>query len=1188
MKALQPIRDYYRQRPDVMKALAAFSVFASFFLLAGTFSSVLRKHPEIRDFSQHIVSQASVNNFDVGGRIGGYYLALGVLPLVAALIFGLMFAAFRKWGSPEATRDTSAGLLVLSALGITAVVSGWLLNDSDHAAIFVFLLGIGTYLTYFTRHLNRDVLFWLLALSLQLSFAIYALALGRNGIEPENAHIVRFFKLFCPIFVLLAAAAYGLASRKGIFAVQRLFAGTLPVSLLLIAISAGLEWLNHRNLVHGIVTDPAKPVKVIVATLVLLAVAGVLLGRRFAADPKRMLGLHLLLTLIGLALVEAQPFRMISPEKEFFEFANHGLSVDQFFRYGSLPLIETFDAHMLSNQLFAYLYGFLNGYEPWAPFLYAALLGTVYEILAYFTLSAVAGRKTAFLVCLCLPFMSVGIKLYVMSAIAALCLVRLLRDPKPGLRAFLAFWPPVLLLVFFTLDIGLTTILAAVTTYLTCSLLLKRNLHLKPFLLGGAITAAGLGVLLLALCLFKGVDPLLRLSQFLTIASSGQNFGISDVGDPFLVRYQIVYHVLPALIALLLAWVVARTVLGTSLPARIQGDRRAMAAFVLFVFFAVFFIFYIPRGLTRHMLSYGVTTTMTSTAALALCCFAFTLRRGLRVPVFCAMQILLFCALFIDQPSFKGQGDNLFRRAMLSGSFHEQLSAPYAFNGTRVRESFSFSEIRSFKTFLDRNLSESETYVDYASTNYFHALTGRKNPFYINQMPVLVNGDKGQDDVLRTLREGRFPVVLVPNASGNWMSLDGVPSDLRYYKISEYLYRHYKPVARMSQFDIYWLKDRQEPDLSMLPVKQPRAVITDFRNLDLKAAQLSAMQADIAPGNALLLKSAGADPVLTGLVRQLAGRVACGSGPVLLKIKLRSAHSGTLQLFSVMKEGEAFSEAQSKRYTIGVGEQEVTWSFPSTPHDVRIDLELPEITLTELRLDCENGGSEGSGIAPEVRPWELGAVPLLWGAQDEALFRAIPAMPKTVKSSGTLDISRSHRLAEAQFLAAEVESEKEATVTTTLTSSDGTLRAQYSFRVFPGKKRYLLRLSASYPWWNTSVDRLGFVSEAPITIHRIAIVNEAGKVRQSGLPQQTEIILSNITDEFWTAGISTKTNTLLTGNTPETLRLLQAAKKLQLSGGRTMTITAVSVFGDYLHITTAEDVRAFPEAAFPARINVLK
>lgn len=92
-------------------------------------------------------------------------------------------------------------------------------------------------------------------------------------------------------------------------------------------------------------------------------------------------------------------------DTDFFESANHGIGVYEFFRYGKIPLIETFDAHMLNNQLFGIIYGYLNNHDVLGAIfcLYNSYKEIIYYIVIYYFLKKIFSRDTAFLITMFFP-----------------------------------------------------------------------------------------------------------------------------------------------------------------------------------------------------------------------------------------------------------------------------------------------------------------------------------------------------------------------------------------------------------------------------------------------------------------------------------------------------------------------------------------------------------------------------------------------------------------------------------------------------------------------------------------------------------------------------------------------------------------------------------------------------------------
>ena len=121
----------------------------------------------------------------------------------------------------------------------------------------------------------------------------------------------------------------------------------------------------------------------------------------------------------------------------------------------------------------------------------------------------------------------------------------------------------------------------------------------------------------------------------------------------------------------------------------------------------------------------------------------------------------------------------------------------------------------AFKKLADTVLTEDQTYLDAASVNYFYALTDRKNPFYVNQIPMMLNGDSGQRMAVNEAKKVDAPLALMPiyrdRDDGIFFSaIDGSALDYKFYKLYEYIYANYVPLVRLSEIDVYCLPEYRD------------------------------------------------------------------------------------------------------------------------------------------------------------------------------------------------------------------------------------------------------------------------------------------------------------------------------------------------------------------------------------------
>jgi len=140
----------------------------------------------IKDFSQHIVSQASAHDLDIGARISSYYIYIIVTVLISLSIGFLLFKILK--GKNTDTKKPMNFLRNISTIAVLSVLVSLLLNYESTDLLFVvmiFAIPIILTLIYIFLDNNRyrdfDMIFYSISLSLILGMFI-KVNLSRIGI----------------------------------------------------------------------------------------------------------------------------------------------------------------------------------------------------------------------------------------------------------------------------------------------------------------------------------------------------------------------------------------------------------------------------------------------------------------------------------------------------------------------------------------------------------------------------------------------------------------------------------------------------------------------------------------------------------------------------------------------------------------------------------------------------------------------------------------------------------------------------------------------------------------------------------------------------------------------------------------------------------------------------------------------
>ena len=434
---------------------------------------------------------------------------------------------------------------------------------------------------------------------------------------------------------------------------------------------------------------------------------------------------------------------------------------------------------------------------------------------------------------------------------------------------------------------------------------------------------------------------------------------------------------------------------------------------------------------------------------------------------------------------------------VFSPSFQEKFMEAERFNGTRVRLSSDLSEVQTFKKLLDAILKPNETYFDFSSKNYYYALVERKNPCYLNQTPLMINGDKGQDLTIEEIKAAKTPIVLMPIKNVIWSSIDEVFVDYKFYKISEYIYANYTPLYRMGSFDIYARNDKKNQYLismegmSFFNNKKP---IEDFKFLlDDKVTKNNLQITTDANGKAII-SSNGINAFFSGMIQSLKSdnRLYDGNGlPITLHFNITTVGAGSIKVYYNQSPEESYSEERIKEFTITqAGNSDLSIDFPKMPAELMVAVNIQTVTINSFSASS----SSSSVSTPLKQDYYLLNLPRIWAEYDhETLFdRVVPIKEKLNVTTISTNKSELKNSRKPYYVYLEANANFDFDAKVELVDSSGSL-ASFYFNVMKGKHRYAIRISSNYYWWNSKNTQITFTAFQPVEILKYAIISDDGK-----------------------------------------------------------------------------------------------
>ncbi|HSD14315.1 MAG TPA: hypothetical protein VLB74_06680 [Flavobacterium sp.] len=1197
-KIIPFVTSLFKTNEKASKSYWAASFFFAMAIAAPLLNILFEFKPGIKDFSQHVISNTALNGLDISKRVSLFYKAL----LIIIFSSGAFFVFVNK--VTDCAKNAQEGILKtlysVSVIGIFAVFSGLLVVGIDFSVyiLLAMVLFLIAEIRFNKLNQNGNLAVWPLLAAIPTAMLFYTFFKKHNFFEiirPEftvkthvittDSFLLAFVALLIPIALILNRIAQRHSSNP-----NALFSASIALILVPVVLSALLELSNVVNLRFGIVFD--KPFYLFAFLLLLSFIAFFVLLKRFknkisSVDSFEKYFIPLLL--FGLLLMLAQPWRMISPENEFFETANHGLSIDHFFRYGSIPIVENFDAHMLHYQIFGFIYSFINGYEPWAPMLYTNYFYVLQVLVIFYVLRKVMGSLNSFVLVLSLPLISAVLNEFSLAGLLILIMLRLIRNKTD--RNYYLFWFVAFFLCLYKLDVGFASILAGLLTYAILEYTINGKIEIKQLAKTGSIVGASLLAVFCLLCLIKGINPIGRLLEFLLAAKSDQNWGITRMGDMNHFLFRMSYYILPVLIAIIFVTVLVKFVFRKEKHQEYFAKKEFISAFAFFLFFALFFFFNAQRGIVRHNFEYDNIKKITSTIPFALIMLMFLINKKNRLVGALTVFFFSFLILNASKPDFKNKNSTLFKECINAGPFHEKFLPTEKFSNTRVRESFDQSEIRLFKKFLDLVLTPEQTYYDFSSKNYYHALTGRKNPSYLNQTPLMVNGDKGQDLEIETIKNANVTIILMPIKNIIWHAIDEVYTDFKYYKMSEYIYKNYTPLYRMASFDVYVIKNKQKEYLSKIKAAgflESKTDFTDFSFFTTDAISKNSLQPVLNPDKSLTINATGGSPHFIGLMDYLKkqNQIKDSGLPTELSFSLNAMSQGNIKVYYKLTEAESFSETSVKEFPIAnPGDTELKLSLPKTPVEIMFAINTSGIVLKKFSI---TNGSQSEMTKPEKIDYFAGFVPKLWAENSkETIFDKVQPLKEVAEeTSASINAKNLNTFGQGCYAYLELESDSDMNGSIEIVSNDVSV-ASYGFSIVPGKHSYAIRMSNSYYWWNTTDPKISFKAGKAIKISKFSLILSDGSKEERF--KGNGITLANLNDENWVKGCSVNYNMILFDYSPKREKLLSENKKIRLIDGRILNITGHYVSGNYINVTVSEKLSDYINAlGYPNTIEFIK
>lgn len=1103
------------------------------------FNPVDPSNTEVQKFVRQI-GQGIAQNYDVSRVLMNfaYWVVLAVVIMVLAT--GFIVSAKDRKQSEDQIRAWKFldDFMVLGVINSVFRGISFFSDETQTDVVFscsssVILLLAGSVLVYILLEMDKKISFRQYQIWQIMAFSVgFPIAVLLNG-GWENG---RFLFGIQMLLLAVPGAAICFVPEKVRRAGSLRFKTMLPAaavtaSLFPLALSVYIELINVLA-GRGKVLVGLK--KWYLVSVLLMAAAGVFLAfllKRIRAGYFDVRKITYPFLIIGVTALSGQISLSADYSADVVESANAGVLISDFLNFGKLPLVEHYGGHMLTAVPEGIWYGIVNSDSAGASVSpYAGMAIPVLAVLFYFLVSRIWNRDAAFWTALMFPFyyafLHFGLGVYIILAVLAFI------KKNSYFRASL-IWLACLWCTLRRLDVGFAfdaACAAALAVYIFCE---RKWKAVRPLAVTLAAYAVVLGVLWCVLCIWKSVDRVSRLREFVAVSASNQNWAYGNIGDPTLEMYSWCYLFVPVLMAACLVYTIVSEKF---------RERAGMTRWMILVILGVSYFANLPRGIVRHSLavsaSSGNTRIVIWTAyfcfAIFISCF---LTKRCFLPVFTGF--ILFNALLLgntnySEVSFADSAGSTVSDMLDSWSVskleREDAESPEEAktywaklreSGEKVERvqagSEKYLKTEPLRRLTELLLGENETYVDFMNRTLSYSLLKKENPVYLSQSPMQLSGEYSQECFIREISENKEknPVVLMPYNDETFWTMDGIANVYRYYKAAEYIYQNYVPLCHDDIYAVWCLPERYE-DLK----KKAETAVKEEKTVNIKSfasddGQYTAENMTVKnDGGAVTLTAAGGEAYLDGLQNMIDFSDYYGGGASLL-LTYTSDTEGTLELYYTKKKDGDYSKAQSVSTDISKSGGTAELTVPAS-EDFRYRLQIPEnscVTVTSVSIcgsmelidygyDCVYDEKNESGrflkAGESQHLYYLDKLPQVWGEKDAQKSSGNPVVSDVVRKgaayhiseTGSLDKTNGNYLKlKAAYAGKDAEGftgadDEKVNVTVCMgTMTDGSFEEKYRYQMTmeEGTHTCLIRCSSDYLWYSDTIDTVMLYSEDVLT-----------------------------------------------------------------------------------------------------------
>lgn len=769
----------------------------------------------LHNFSDRTIGIAVLKGVDIAARSVSYIKLVSIFSISFLISFYIISSVWRlalkRVGSKDLRKDGMM-LLTLSSISIFTLIYHYVNGAEIIVGILdilkVFIALVFAILIAKIIFKKNDLVFFnlinnynIVVLSFLLPFVIFFIrwVLISGSFIFTNIFFVFFILLWVSFWLILGIYFHFVPKKNHSQNIASILSAAIPLLLIPISIpiinelqyslSSTIDWSIKRFSILGVIFW-------LICSLIILIFYRV---RNIKLKFAKYLFFPIFIATITLFNLHTN-FLDIN----FFDTFHHGenlISTQQLFMFGKIPFINLYPTHGISYILGQTLYSLTNEYQPFAPWLWEWIAKIFEVVLLYFVLSKITNSFFSATIITFLPIIgifggqaliygyskSLPTTYYLTPLLVGLTLIWSLK--KPTFKKMLVLWITCLFLIVWRVDFGIAGLVS--TCFILIMSIVDKYIKKKKFLTSiiifakSTIVSMVIGIIIfISICLaknesFSGI--FLQIFEF--IKFQGQAQGLLNVISSYSPISIFQYLVLPGAGIFYVLYYIFNIFF--------QKDVCIPKYKILLIYIATFSLTVFIRSFQRQTL-----------AVLGYNPFLFVFLI-LSLPIFVskrttAITILIFIFGLLAYQFILPNSALLLKNS--------QQVTLYNWHSKESRVRLNDNGLEKIVSFINSNLEPQQTFLDLSSSPLLYVVTNRKFTGYFIPSAYYTSDTIQTNELARITSayiKSEIPILIFrqPNADAN--NIDGVPNEIRSYKIYEFVNTNYHPVGTVIGYSVW-------------------------------------------------------------------------------------------------------------------------------------------------------------------------------------------------------------------------------------------------------------------------------------------------------------------------------------------------------------------------------------------------